>query len=374
MRLQHADRPFGPELTYTALEDTCPDCGQTLPVYQDDKRRVQGLEYQFWLHRRDKRCGKSCPGPRPLFRAPRDLRVNLPGRIYGFDVTLYIGEHHLGDGLSQERITRDLNSQGLPLHQRTTGRILRDFVALTSLVGGDDMALCNRLRAQGGIVLMCDGVQFEDRSPVLYLVWDALSGEPLFGERKLYRGEEDLIPLLEGVREMNVPVLGVVTDKEKGLVPAVQHVFPDVPYQFCHTHFLKNCARPLQSDTSALGQSVRRRAEEVRMIGKEVAKSTEAKPTEDAGGLSEQELVQEVAELVRVNSRVSGKAPLEPPELNRHDRLEQIRATVEEARKRGIKTTPTLHSGPYLINFTKPCRRTGTKPGPLVACGATPRS
>ena len=334
--MQHLDRPFGPDIKYTALEEYCPDCSRKLPIYQNDKRRVQGLDNQFWMHRRDKRCVKSCPGPRPLFRAPRDLRINLPGRIYGLDVTLYVGERHLSDGLSQRRITRDLNARGLPIRQRTTGRVLRDFVALTSLVRGDDAALCKRLRAQGGIVLMCDGVQFEDRSPVLYLAWDALSGEPLFGERKLYRGEEDLIPLLKGVRDMNVPVIGIVTDKEKGLVPAVQHVFPEVPYQYCHTHFLKNCARPLQSDTSALGQSVRRRAEGVRKIGKQAAKSAEAEPSKDAGELSEQEMVQEVAELVRVNSRVSGKAPLKPPELNRHERLEQIRAVVDEARKRGI--------------------------------------
>ncbi len=335
MRLQHPDRPFGPDVTYTALEEDCPDCGRKLPVYQNDKRRVQGLDFQFWLNRRDKRCRKSCPGPRPLFRAPRDLRVNLPGRIYGLDVTVHIGERHLGDGVSQGRITRELNARGLPIDQRTTGRIFRDFVALTSLVGGDDDALRAKLRAQGGIVLMCDGVQFEDRSPVLYLAWDALSGEPLFGERKLYRGAEDLIPLLEGVRDMNVPVLGIVTDKEKGLVPAVEHVFPEVPYQFCHTHFLKNCAKPLQTDTSALGKAVRRRADEVRKLGKQVAKSGTPEASAKTDGMSEAELVQEVAELVRVNSRVSGKAPLEPPELNRHERLEQIRAVVDEARKRG---------------------------------------
>ena len=335
MRLQHPDRPFGPAVTYTALQEHCPDCERKLPVYQNDKRRVQGLDYQFWLNRRDKRCKKSCPGERPLFRAPRDLRVNLPGRIYGLDVTLHVGERHLGDGVALARITRQLNGRGLPIDERTTGRVFRDFVALTSLVGGDDEALCAKLRAQGGIVLMCDGVQFEDRSPVLYLAWDALSGEPLFGERKLYRGEEDLIPLLEGVRDMDVPVIGIVTDKEKGLVPAVRSVFPDVPYQFCHTHFLKNCARPLQADTSALGQAVRRRADEVRKLGKQVAKSSPAPPSDEADGPSEEELVQEVAELVRVNSRVSGKAPLAPPELNRHERLEQIRAVVDEARKKG---------------------------------------
>jgi|GEM_PF-6870561 len=335
MRLQHSDRPFGPDITYTALEEVCPDCGGKLPVYQNDKRRVQGLDHQFWLKRRDKRCGSSCAGSRPLYRAPRDLRINLPGRIYGLDVTLHVGERHLGDGVSLARTTRQLNDRGLPIAERTTGRIFRDFVALTSLVGGDDDALCARLRAQGGIVLMCDGVQFEDRSPVLYLAWDALSGEPLFGERKLYRGEEDLIPLLEGVRDMNVPVLGIVTDKEKGLVSAVRSVFPATPYQFCHTHFLKNCARPLQADTSALGQAVRRRADQVRRLGKQVAKSDPPATSDEADGPSEEELVKEVAELVRVNSRVSGKAPLAPPELNRHERLEQIRAVVDEARKRG---------------------------------------
>ena len=251
------------------------------------------------------------------------------------DVTLYIGECHLGDAVSLARITRQLNGRGLPIDERATGRVFRDFVARTSLVGGDDDALCAKLRGQGGIVLMCDGVQFEDRSPVLYLAWDALSGEPLFGERKLYRGEEDLIPLLEGVMDMGVPVIGIVMDKEKGLVPAVRSVFLDVPYQLCHTHFLKNCAHPLQADTRALGQAVRRRAGEVRKLGKRVAKSDSPATSDEANGPSEEEVVTEVAELVRVNSRVSGKAPLEPPEQNRHERLEQTRAVVDEARRRG---------------------------------------
>lgn len=335
MRRHAVDRPFGPPVFYTALQESCPDCDARLPVYQDDSRRVQGLEHQFWLHRRDKRCSQtSCPGSRPLFRAPRDARVMLPGRMYGLDVTLHVGERHLADGVSLAQITRDLNARGLPLDQRHTGRVFRDFMALASLVGGDDAALRDRLRAQGGIVLMCDGVQFDDRSPVLYMCWDAVSGSPLFGERKPYRGEEDLIPLLEGVRDMDVPVIGIVTDKEKGLVPAVQHVFPDTPYQFCHTHFLKNCAKPLEADTKALGASVRQRADEVRKLGKQVAKTRAPAEPGERTAPSEEEMVLEVCELVRVNSRVSGKAPLAPAELHRHERLEQIRAVVDEVRKK----------------------------------------
>jgi hypothetical protein len=342
MKRHAEDRPWGPDVIYTALEQLCPDCNRTLPVYQRDPRRVQGLDEAFWLIRRDKRCGKDCPGPRPIWYAPRDLRVVLPNRIYGLDVTLYVGERHLRDGVSLAQITRTLNARGLPIDQRHTGRVFRDFVALTALARGDDAALCARLRAQGGIVLMCDGVQFDDRSPVLYLVWDAISGQPLFGERKPFRGADDLVPLLERVRKMDVPVIGVVTDKEKGLVPAVERVFPGVPYQFCQTHFLKNCAKPLQEDLSALGASVRRRAEAVRKVSKELASpaapvcqdNAPSLPTSAVVPLTEEELAQEVCELVRVNSRVSGKTPLDPPELKRHERLEEIRSLVNDVKKK----------------------------------------
>jgi hypothetical protein len=285
----------------------------------------------------------------------------LPNRIYGLDVTLYVGEHHLSDGVALAQITRDLNARGLPIDQRHTGRVFRDFIALTTLARENDETLRARLRAQGGIVLMCDGVQFEDRSPVLYLVWDAISGQPLFGERKPYRGVEDLVPLLQRVRSMDVPVVGVVTDKEKGLVPAVEQVFPGVPYQFCHAHFLKNCASPLKEDTSAVGASVRRRAEAVRKIGKRLSDSspepepvcsqqpsTEVKDTSPT--LREEDLAREVIELVRVNSRVSGKSPLDPPELKRHDRLENIRAFVDEARKKKHRCQRETTAGRFSTN------------------------
>ena len=370
MVMRHADRPRGEDRIYTAVQDLCPDCGRMLNIYQVDGRRVQGLDVFFWLKRRDKRCLPDCPGERPIFYAPKDLRVVLPKRIYGLDVTLHVGERHLLDGVALAQITRDLNKRGVLVDQRHTGRVFRDFVALTMLERGDDAAVQARLRARGGIVLMCDGVQFEDRSPVLYLVWDAISGEPLFGERKLYRGEDDLVPLLERVRAMDVPVIGIVTDKEKGLVPAVLRVFPEAPYQFCQTHFLKNCAKPLQSDLTALQASVRHRADAVRKLGKLLSSQIPAPdperpvvielqdaptpqaiaapprppdapydpgaspPPASAAALSEVALVREVCELVRVNSRVSGKAPLDPPELKRHERLEDIRAVVNDARKK----------------------------------------
>ena len=208
------------------------------------------------------------------------------------------------------------------------------------------------------------------------------------------------MPLLLRVRDMDVPVIGVVTDKEKGLVPAVARVFPEVPYQFCHTHFLKNCAKPMQADLSALQVSVRRCAEAVREIAKllheltaaatavdhvepptacpppassadephptagtpeqttpatpsvvsEAGDPTNQEHADDHGAMSspitEEGFVREVCDLVRANSLVSGKAPLDPAELGRHDRLEAVRALVHEAQKKKRRSRPTPAPGP----------------------------
>lgn len=254
----------------------------------------------------------------------------------------------------------------MPIHQTHVGRLFRAFLALTKMARGDDQHVQERLRAQGGMVLMMDGVQFDDRSPVLYLLWDALSGTPLFARRMEERSADALSPLLVRVKKMAVPVLGVVTDAEKGLVPAVLEVFPQVPYQLCQAHFLKNLARPMESDLQELAASVAQRVDKVRKLQRKLANKGGAGPGSpgshpgqtDSGTatvnaspvagsaantapapapaepISEANLVGQLGDLARLGARISGKAPLDPPELVRHQRLEQVRRAVEQAQKK----------------------------------------
>ncbi len=251
----------------TASETVCSQCGRALHISQHRCRFVFRLDGLVHSVERDKRCPqRECPGRSRIYRPPQDIRLALPSMSYGLDVVVWVGEGHLTRGESLRQLGRELNQNQVPIDQTQVGELLRTYLVLGRLCRGDEATLRTRLLEQGGIVLMVDGVQYDDRSPVLYLCWDALSGTPLFGERKEFRGRDDLSPLLERVKAMDVPVIGIVTDKEKGLVPAVQAVFPQVPYQFCHTHFLKNCAKPMESDLSELGASVAQRAESVQKI------------------------------------------------------------------------------------------------------------
>jgi hypothetical protein len=171
----------------------------------------------------------------------------------------------------------------------------------------------------------------------------------LFGARLEYRSAEDICPLLERLRDMKVKVIAIVSDKEKGLVPAIAKVFPDVPHQFCQTHFLKNCAKPLDKDLSALGVSVTSRGDKARKIGKRLhEEDLAASPVESPrveGPLSEKELVQELCSIVHDNVRAAGKAPLNPPELVRHKKLEAVLKTAEMAREILQHTTPEPVAG-----------------------------
>jgi len=364
----------------TAEGTECPYCGRNLWVVQHRDRHVQRLDAYVHLIRQDTQCrNEECTGPRPLYRPPEDLRFALPRRTLGFDVTLAVGERHLA-GETLGEIWRSLNASGVPVDRTSVGRLFRDYLALWKTTR-DESALLARLEKQGGAILMADGVQFDGQSPVLYVAWDALSGRPLFGHRRDFRGKDDLVSIFEEVKARGFPVRAIVTDKETGLVPAVKEIFPDKPYQYCQNHFLSNCGKPLDADRSAVGASVTDRASRARDVAKAIHKQelkekkaakkvaaqrptasskatdevtstakAEATPTEnpsregsaEPAGLTavpgqpahERNITKQLCELVRRNSTVSGKAPLDPCELERDRRLEEVRELVDECRNR----------------------------------------
>jgi len=270
-----------------------------------------------------------------------------------------VGRRHLEQNQSLSQIGRDLTDSGVPIHQTHVGELFRDFLAVCRLCRGDEAQVQQRLRQQGGIYLLVDGVQFDDKSPVLYLCWDGRSGTPLFGQRLTHRDTDAVSEMLRRVKKMDVPILGITTDGEKGLVPAVHKVFPAVPHQLCQTHFLFNCAEPLEADLKELQASVEQRADKVRPLHKRLDRQAQASvrpwaaaasapaPAAQAAPVmpaSEREVARTLCEAVRLQARVSGKAPLNPRQLVRHQRLEQVRACIDQARKKRLPGPPCAHA------------------------------
>jgi Transposase, Mutator family len=62
---------------------------------------------------------------------------------------------------------------------------------------------------------------------------------------------------LAPLRRLEWPILAVLSDKQRGLVPAVATVLPHSQHQFCQAHYLRNLAEPLAEVDSAFKVALR---------------------------------------------------------------------------------------------------------------------
>jgi hypothetical protein len=243
VRNRARDLSHAHEVKFVAPEVICAFCESPLWIVETRVRHVQTLEPLLRVVLKGKKCSSgSCAHTGLRYRPPEEGRLVLKAHEFGLDVVILAGEKHLRDEVSIPRIHKSLHEErGIPICERSVGNLIDDYVALCECVAGDTDRLRTRLKGQGAIVLSVDGVQYDDRSPVLYVQRDVMSGEVLYAGRRLARAAEDLIPMLERsrdlARDISVPIIGIVSDKERSLVPAIAKVFPDIPHEYCHQHY-----------------------------------------------------------------------------------------------------------------------------------------
>jgi len=318
---------------FTAIEEQCEECGGPLQITQWRGRMIWRLDGLHLLTLRDKRCANlGCTGRTKIRRPSEELCFAQKHDRLGLDVLFEIGERRLRDDLSFAAIHALLKARGIDVTERTVSNAFKRFLALMRCRAGDTEKVRKKLRRRGGMIVLIDGVQFDEHSPVLYVVTDTLSHTTLFAERHEVRSAEALAPMLERLKAMGVPILAFVTDKEKGLVPAIKKVFPDVPHQFCQLHFLKRCAEPLEKPLERLGNAVAEAAKKLRKIRRQLRA---AKPATSPAEAKERRTADRLLLAAHAASKISGRAPFDPPALKRHERMLTVSATAERIASRG---------------------------------------
>ena len=51
--------------------------------------------------------------------------------------------------------------------------------------------------------------------------------------------------LIAQVKQLGVPIVGVISDKQESICLAIERQLSGVPHQLCHYHFLKDLAQPV---------------------------------------------------------------------------------------------------------------------------------
>jgi len=139
--------------------------------------------------------------------------------------------------------------------------LLDRYDELLAVALADDRRLRNVLAGQGKVILGMDGLQPDVGHEVLWVIRDCLSGEILPAKSLLSARQQDLAGLLSAVKAAcPVPVAGVVSDGQHSIRKAVRRVFPDVPYQLCQFHFLREAAKPMYEADRHAKKELKKRA------------------------------------------------------------------------------------------------------------------
>jgi hypothetical protein len=287
---------------------------------------------------RDKRCpSPACPQPHLRFRSTEESRIALPRDKIGLDVILEVGHLRFHQRLGFPRLHATLIERGVPISLMGVQYQSRKYEALVAChVTEAQDEIFGKLRARGFLLPIVDAVHFGGGEAVVYLIIDGLTGIPLFGWETMVRGKIELVPFIRQLATLDLPIIGIVSDKETGLAPAIAEALPGVPHQFCQRHYLHNVAKPLEKDLAALGEDVRVREEQLREFQRDLVR-LEAKA--QAAGRpvpADLEVAKEFCEAARAGARLHGKATTDPAAIKRHKELERVQKAVSKAaRKKG---------------------------------------
>lgn len=302
---------------------TCPHCGGPLRADYANRRTVHTLAGVTRLHLTIRRChAPACVAHKRPYRPEAEGAVALPRHEFGLDVIALIGRLRYAEHRSVPEIRTHLVGRGVAVSERAVTNLLDRYDELLAVALADDRRLNRILAAQGKVVLALDGLQPDVGHEVLWVLRDVLSGEILLAKSLLSARQRDLAELLSAVKAAcPVPVAAVVSDGQHAIRKAVAEVFPGVPYQLCHFHFLREAARPIYEADRHAKKELKKKVRTVRGV----ERRTEGRDDPEAV------VIRGYCSAVRSALTDDGRPPLEASGLKLHARLTAIAGSLDRA-------------------------------------------
>jgi hypothetical protein len=274
-----------------------------------------------------RRClNRACPQFRRPYRPEAEGRLALPQHEFGLDVMAWVGTLRYAQHRSLPESHQHVLHRGGAVAPRTVTNLLERYDELLALSLSDTTRLQRITQAQGRGILALDGLQPDVGHEVLWVLRDCLSGEVLLARSLLSATQPDLAVLLRTVRQsLPVPIVGIVSDGQLSVRGAVAEVFPDVPHQLCHFHYLREAAKPIYDADRHAKKELKKRVRGVRPIERRL----EGRRDPAA------EVVRGYCAAVRSALTDDGRPPLDASGLTLHDRLTAITASLDRVEKRG---------------------------------------
>ncbi len=193
------------------------------------------------------------------FRSEQLRNLVPKSSTFGFDVIVEVGFGLFVHCRSNQEVMADLAAKNVFISESEISFLGRKFIIHLALAHRQSQQTIREfLNGRGGYILHVDGT-CEGDSPNLFCGIDGLSDLVLDTIKIPSESKEELLPFFKGIKEQYGDPRALVHDMGKGIINAVQEVFPDLPDFICHFHFLRDVGKDLlASEYSSFLKRLRR--------------------------------------------------------------------------------------------------------------------
>ena len=244
-------RHYQPEFRFCVL------CKEQLKSrrYLSWRKSIQTLKENIYVTSRGRYCPKHA---HITYLSAHAAQLSLPDSTYGLDLLVRIGYQRDYYQMSFAQIR-----QMLPAHIRVSERHLRNlyrqYLALLACAERLDVEKLKVAAASyGGLILSVDGLEPEGGQPQLWVVREVLTGTLLAAGWLPRVDELTLNAFLLPVKQLDLPWLATVSDKQSTLIKALNKIFNNVPHQYCQAHYLSNAVKPLYDADQHMKTQIRK--------------------------------------------------------------------------------------------------------------------
>lgn len=227
-----------------------------------------------------------CPHGHGSFVAEQ-LRNLVPAKgTFGFDVIVEVGYALFVHCRNNQEVMAKLAVKNVFMSEREVSYLGRKFIIYLAIAHRQSQArLRSFMTRNGGYILHLDGT-CEGDSPNLFCGLDGITELVLDSIKIPSEKKDTLIPFFRGIEEKYGEPIALVHDMGKGIIAAVEEVFPHIADFICHFHFLRDIGKDvLLDDYTALRKRLRKL--KVRPLLRQRGKYLEQKINNDDSSFAE---------------------------------------------------------------------------------------
>ena len=177
---------------------------------------------------------------------------------YGYDVIAQIGWQRRMGHQTFPIIHKSLTSNILISESQVKYLYNQHYLPLMACHERTHMDQLKTISESSGLYLGLDGLAPEGGEAQLWVIRELQSGLTIRSGWMSQQSQEGFETFLLPIIDAGLNVAAVMSDKQRGLYPAIQSLFPKAKHALCQAHYLKNMADPVAAADQSMKVELRK--------------------------------------------------------------------------------------------------------------------